>query len=119
MIALKVLATFCLATFCLASPATLTGNEKKNEILKDTISKLFETIPEMGAKLVKETLFGNPNLPKIKANVNASLSGARLAGSASFDFQSVIDKLSVGEPQDFNVDLIVKIEDFTIKVIQN
>ena len=115
MIALKVLATFCLATFCLASPATLT----ENETLKDTISKLFETIPEMGAKLVKETLFGNPNLPKIKANVNASLSGARLAGSAAFDFKSVIDKLSVGEPQDFNVDLIVKIENFTVKVIQN
>ena len=115
MIALKVLATFCLATFCLASPATLT----ENETLKDTISKLFETIPEMGAKLVKETMFGNPKLPNLEANVNVSLSGARLAGSAAFDVKSVIDKLAVGEPQDFNVDLIVKIEDFTVKVIWN
>ena len=111
MIAVKVLATFCLATFCLASPATLTKNDKQIEILMDTIGK--------SAKLVKEAIFGNPNLPNLKANVNASLSGARLAGSASFDFQSVIDKLSVGEPQDFNVDLIVKIENFTVKVIQN
>ena len=82
MIAVKVLATFCLATFCLASPATLTENELKLELaklellkdtagklseralvteneeqiqlLKGTISKLSETIPEMGAKLVKE-----------------------------------------------------------------
>ena len=119
MIALKVLATFCLATFCLASPATLTENKKQIEILMDTIGKLSETIPEMGAKLVKEAMFGNPNFPTLKANVNASLSGARLAGSAAFDFKSVIDKLSVGEPQDFNVDLIVKIENFTVKVIQN
>ena len=51
MIALKVLATFCLATFCLASPATLTENEKKFELLKDTIGKLSETIPEIGAQL--------------------------------------------------------------------
>ena len=54
MIALKVLATFCLATFCLASQATLTENEEQIQILKDTISRLSETIPEMGAKLVKE-----------------------------------------------------------------
>ena len=56
---------------------------------------------------------------KLKANVNVSLSGAWLAGSAATDFKSVINKLSVGEPQDVNVDLIVKIEDFTVKVIQN
>ena len=119
MIAVKVLATFCLATFCLASPATLTENEKQIEILMDTIGKLSENIPERGAKLVKEAMFGNPNLPKLKANVNASLSGARLAGSAATDFKSVIDKFLVGEPQDFNFDIIVKIEDFTVKVIQN
>ena len=51
MIALKVLTTFCLATFCLASPATLTENEKQLEILKDTITKLSETIPEISTKL--------------------------------------------------------------------
>ena len=55
----------------------------------------------------------------LKANVNVSLSGAWLAGSASTDFKSVMNKISVGEPQDVNVDLIVKIEDFTVKVIQN
>ena len=54
MIALKVLAAFCLATFCLASPATLTENEKKFELLKDTIGKLSETIPEIGAQLLKQ-----------------------------------------------------------------
>ena len=52
-------------------------------------------------------------------NTNSCLSGAWLAGSAATDFKSVMNKLSVGEPQDFYVDLIVKIEDFTVKVIQN
>ena len=50
MIALKVLATFCLATFCSVSAATLT----ENELLKDTISKLSEPIPEKGLKLLNE-----------------------------------------------------------------
>merc|ERR1739844_233643 len=50
MIALKVLTTFCLATICLASPATYT-NEKQIEILKDTITKLSESIPEVDTKL--------------------------------------------------------------------
>ena len=55
----------------------------------------------------------------LKANVNVSLSGAWLAGSVATDFKSVINKILVGEPQDVNVDLIVKIEDLTVKVIQN
>ena len=54
-----------------------------------------------------------------KANLDVSLSGARLVASALTDFNSVMDKKSRGEPQDANVDLIVKIEDVTIKVIQN
>ena len=54
-----------------------------------------------------------------KANVNISLSGARLTGSASTDFKMVMDRTIRGEPQDAKVDLIVKIDDFTVKVIQN
>lgn len=54
-----------------------------------------------------------------KANVDVSLSGARLVASALTDFNSVMDKKSRGEPQDAKVDLIVKIEDVTIKVIKN
>ena len=54
-----------------------------------------------------------------KTNVNVSLSGAWLAGSAVTDFKSVMNKILVGQPQDVNVDLLVKIEDFTVKVIQN
>ena len=48
-----------------------------------------------------------------------SLSGARLTGSASTDFKMVEDRRIRGEPQDAKVDLIVKIDDFTVKVIQN
>ena len=55
----------------------------------------------------------------LKANGNVSLPGAWLAGSVATDFKSVINKILVEEPQDANVDLIVKIEDFTVKVIQN
>ena len=55
----------------------------------------------------------------LKANVNVSLPGALLTGSVATDFKSVMNKLSAGEPQDVNVDLIVKIEDLTVKVIQN
>jgi hypothetical protein len=54
-----------------------------------------------------------------KANVNISLSGARLTGSASTDFKMIEDRRIRGEPQDAKVDLIVKIDDFTVKVIQN
>ena len=54
MIALKVLVTFCLATFCLASPATLTENEDQIELLKDAISKMSETIPEIEAQLLND-----------------------------------------------------------------
>ena len=54
-----------------------------------------------------------------KANVDVSLSGARLVASALTDFRSVMDKKSRGEPQDAKVDLIVKIEDVTVKVNQN
>ena len=54
-----------------------------------------------------------------KANVDVSLSGARLVASAMTDFRSVLDKKSRGEPQDAKVDLIVKIEDVTVKVIQD
>ena len=54
-----------------------------------------------------------------KANVDVSLSGARLVASALTDLKSVMDKKSRGEPQDAMVDLLVKIEDVTIKVIQN
>ena len=53
-----------------------------------------------------------------KANVDVSLSGARLVASALTDFRSVMDKKSRGEPQDAKVDLIVKIEDVTVKVIR-
>ena len=42
-----------------------------------------------------------------------------MAGSAATDFKSVIEKLLVGQTQDVNVDLVVKIEDFTVKVIQS
>ena len=54
-----------------------------------------------------------------KANVDVSLSGARLVASALTDFRSVMDKKSRGEPQDAKVDLIVKIEDVIVKVIQS
>ena len=54
-----------------------------------------------------------------KANVNISLSGARLTGLASTDFKMLMDRTIRGEPQDAKVDLIVKIDDFTVKVIQN
>ena len=54
-----------------------------------------------------------------KANMDVSLSGARLVASALTDFRSVMDKKSRGEPQDAKVDLIVKIEDVTVKVSQN
>ena len=54
-----------------------------------------------------------------KANVNVSLSGARLTGLASTDFKMVMDRTIRGEPQDAKVDLLVKIDDFTVKVIQN
>jgi hypothetical protein len=52
----------------------------------------------------------------LMANVDVSLTGARLVGLVETDFKSVIDKLSVGKPQHFNIDLIVKIDDFTVKV---
>ena len=55
----------------------------------------------------------------LKANVNVSLSGARLVGSALTDFKSVMDKVLVGATQDVEIDLTVKIEDLTVKVIQN
>ena len=55
----------------------------------------------------------------LKANVNVSLSGARLFGSALTDFKSVMDKIVVGATQDVEIDLLVKIEDLTVKVIQN
>ena len=54
-----------------------------------------------------------------KANVDVSLSGARLVASALTDFRSVMDKKSRGEPQDAKVDLVIKIEDVTVKVNQN
>ena len=56
---------------------------------------------------------------KLKANVNVSLSGARLVGSALTDIKSVMDKILVGATQDVEIDLTVKIEDLTVKVIQN
>ena len=64
---------------------------------------------------IREKIFTS----NLKANVNVSLSGAWLAGSAATDFKSVIEKLLVGQTQDVNVDLVVKIEDFTVKVIQS
>lgn len=51
-----------------------------------------------------------------KANVNVSLSGARLTGSASTDFKMVMDRTIRREPQDAKVDLLVKIDDFTVKL---
>ena len=53
----------------------------------------------------------------LKANGNVSLSGAWLAGSAMTDFKSVMNKMLVGETQDVHFDLMVKIEDFIVKVI--
>ena len=58
-------------------------------------------------------------LSNTKANVNVSLSEARLIASASTDFKMVMDRKIRGEPQDAKIDLIVKIDDFTVKVIQN
>ena len=54
-----------------------------------------------------------------KANVDVSLSGARLNGSASTDFKMVEERKIRGEPQNAKIDLTVKIDDFTVKVIQN
>ena len=62
--------------------------------------------------------FLNQIVSNAKANVDVSLSGARLVASALTDFKSVMDKKSRGEPQDAKVDLIVKIEDVTVKVIR-
>ena len=54
-----------------------------------------------------------------KANVDVSISGARLIGSASTNFKMVMDRTERGEPQDAEIDLTVKIDDFTVKVILN
>ena len=65
-----------------------------------------------------QTLYDLP-VSNTKANVNVSLSAARLTALASTDFKMVEDRRIRGEPQDAKVDLIVKIDDFTVKVIQN
>ena len=77
-------------------------------------SDQFPSIEPFLNHLVEKILTSN-----LKANVNVSLSGAWLAGLVATDSKSVINKISMGEPQDVNFDLIVKIEDFTVKVIQN
>ena len=54
----------------------------------------------------------------LKANINVSLSEARLVGSALTDFKTVMDKILVGATQDVEIDLTVKIEDLIVKVIK-
>ena len=72
----------------------------------------------VGGRRRRFALYDMP-VSNTKANVNISLSGARLTGSASTDFKMVEDRRIRGEPQDAKVDLIIKIEDVTIKVIKN
>ena len=88
---------------------------KRRERNDFSIEPFFNQIDSQIQKYYEKT----GTIPNLKANGNVSLSGAWLAGSASTDFKSVMNKISVGEPQDFNVDLMFRIEDLTVKVIQN
>ena len=51
-----------------------------------------------------------------KGKVDVSLSGARLSGSATTDFQSVLNKIRQDFSQNTKGHLIIKIDDFTAKV---
>ena len=63
--------------------------------------------------------FYDSPVSKTKANVDVSISGARLIGSASTDFKMAKNRAEKGEPQNAKIDLLVKIDDFIVKVILN